>query len=66
MYFKPLVLNKLLDHNITSIGTVIKGKIGRIGKELFDIKYRGNFSTTCHFEMEKKDSCLTTYSVVTK
>ena len=55
----------LLERDITTVGTVQKGRIG-FPSELFDNKGRENFSTTCHFEADKKNMCVTTYTVQTK
>ena len=57
--------NWLLDQNITTVGTVQKGRQG-IPDELFDTTNREIFSKTCHFEKGKKDLCLTSYTVKTK
>ena len=48
----------LLDQNITTVGTVQKGRQD-IPDELFDTTNREIFSETCHFEKDKKDLCLT-------
>ena len=50
--------NWLLDQNITTVGTVQKGRQG-IPDDLFDTTNREIFSKTCHFKNDKKDLCLT-------
>ena len=57
--------NWLLDQNITTVGTVQKGRQG-IPDKLLDTTNREIFSKTCHFEKDKKDLCLTSYTVKTK
>ena len=57
--------NWLLDQNITTVGTVQKGKQG-IADELFDTTNREIFSKTCHFKKDKKNLSLNSYTVKTK
>ena len=57
--------NWLLDHRIATVGTLQKGRSG-IPSELFDTQNREIFSATFHFETEKKNICLTSYTVKTK
>ena len=65
LYTSTECVNWLLDQNITTVGTVQKGRQG-IPDELFDTTNREIFSKTCHFEKDKKDLCLTSYTVKTK
>ena len=55
----------LLTRNITTVGTVQKGRHG-IPQELFDAKGREKFSVTCHHKEREKDMCITSYTVTTK
>ena len=57
--------NRLLDCGIATVGTLQKGRSG-IPYKLFDTQNREIFSTTCNFEKEKKNICLTSYTVKTK
>ena len=57
--------NSLLDRSIATVGTLQKGR-SRILSELFDTQNREIFSATCHFEKEKKNIWLTSYTVKTK
>ena len=57
--------NWLLDRSIAIVGILQKGRSG-IPSDLFDTQNREIFSTTCHFEKEKKNICLTSYTVKTK
>ena len=57
--------NWLLDRGIATIGTLKKGRSGR-PFEIFDIPNREIFNATCHFEKEKKNIYLTSYTVKTK
>ena len=52
----------LLEKDITSVGTLKKGRIG-ILDELFNTRNREIYSATCHF---KKDITLTSYTVKKK
>ena len=65
LYTSIECVNWFLDQNITIVGTVQKEKQG-IPDELFDTTNREIFSKTCHFEKDKKDLCLTSYTVKTK
>ena len=53
LYTSIKCANWLLDQNITTVGTVQKGRQG-IPDELFDTTNREIFSKTCHFENNKK------------
>ena len=57
--------NRLLDCGIATVGTLQEGRSG-IPYKLFDTQNRDIFSTTCNFEKEKKNICLTSYTVKTK
>ena len=57
--------NSLLDRSIATVGTLQKGR-NRILSELFDTQNREIFSATCHFEKEKKNIWLTSYTVKTE
>ena len=56
--------NWLLDHGIATVGTSQKGRSG-IPPELFDTQNREIFNVACHFEKEKKNICLTSFTVKT-
>ena len=57
--------NSLLNRSIVTVGTLQKGR-SRILSELFDTQNREISSATCHFEKEKKNIWLTSYTVKTK
>ena len=57
--------NWLLDGFIATVETLQK-KRSRIQSDLFDTQNREIFSATCHFEKEKKNICLTSYTVKIK
>ena len=60
------IANWLLEKNITTIlVTVQKGRLG-FPEEVFDTKNLEVLSKTWHFEKDKKDSCLSLYTVQTK
>ena len=65
LYTSTESTNWLLDHGIATAGTLQKGRNG-IPSNLFDTQNREIFSATCHFEKEKKNICLTSYTVKTK
>ena len=54
MYTSVELSKWLLTRNITTVGTVQKGRHG-IPHELFDVKGREKFSVTCHYEEKEKD-----------
>ena len=56
--------NWLLDCGIATAGILQKGR-SRIPLDLFDTQNKEIFSASCHFE-EKKNVCLTSYTVKTK
>ena len=55
--------NCFLAWDITTVGTFPKVSIPA---ELFDTKSRDEFSATCHFEQDKNNICLTSYTVKTE
>ena len=57
----------LLSKKITNLGTMDTNRIG-IPDELKNPKHqkREQFSTTCHFEKDRKHLCINTYNVSTK
>ena len=55
----------LLTRNITTVGTVQKGRHG-MPNELFDVKGREKLSVTCHYKEKEKHVCTTSYTVATK
>ena len=59
------VANWLLERNMTTVGTVLKNRVG-IPPQVFDTKNCKLFSKTFHFEKEKKDLYLTSYTVQSK
>ena len=65
LYTSTESTNWLLDRGMATIGTLKKGRSGR-PFELFDIRNREIFNATCHFEKEKKNIYLTSYTVKTK
>ena len=65
LYTSVEIANWLLEKNITNVGTVQKGRVG-FHEEVFDTKNRELSSKTCHFEKDKKDLCLSSYTVQTK
>ena len=65
MYTSVGIANWLLEKNIAIAGTVQKGTVG-FPEEVFDTKNHEVLSKTCHFEKDKEDSCLFSYTVQTK
>ena len=65
LYISIESTNWLLDRGIAAVATLQKGRSG-ILSELFGTKSREIFSATCHFEKEKKNICLTSYTVKAK
>ena len=65
LYTSIGMTNWLLDRKITIVGTVQKGRQG-VPSQLFDTNGREIFNTSCHFEKEHKNLCLTSYTVNTK
>ena len=65
LYSNVEIANWLLEKNITIVGTVQKGRVG-FPEEVFDTKNREVLSKTFHFEKDKKDLCLSSYTVQTK
>ena len=59
------LLNQLLAWDKKFVGTLQKRREA-ILSELFNAKDRDEFSATCHFEKDKKDICLTSYTVKIK
>ena len=57
--------NWFLDRGIATVGTLRKGR-SRIPSDFFDTQNREIFSATCYFEEEKKNICLTSYTVKTR
>ena len=57
--------NWLLDRGIVTVGTLQKGR-RRIPSDLFETQNRDIFSANFHFEKEKKNIFLTSYTVKTK
>ena len=55
----------LLTKNITTIGTVQKGR-HEITHELFNVKGREKISVTCHYKEKEKDMYITSFTVTTK
>ena len=54
--------NWSLGQNIISVGTLQKDRVG-IPQQVFDTNDCEVLSKTCHFKKEKKDLCLTSYTV---
>ena len=65
LYISVEIANWLLEKNIAIVGVVQKGRVG-FPREVFDTKSREVLSKTCHFEKNKKDLCLSSYTVQTK
>ena len=65
LYTSVEIANWLLEKNITNVGTVQKDRVG-FHEEVFDTKNRELSSKICHFEKDKKDLCLSSYTVQTK
>ena len=65
LHNKVEIANWLLEKNITNVGTVQKGRAG-FPEEVFDTKNRDVLTKTCNFEKDKKDLCLSSYTVQTK
>ena len=65
LYTSVEITNWLLEKNITIVGTVQKGRVD-FPEEVFETKNREVLSKTCHFEKDKKDLCLSSYTVQTK
>ena len=63
MYTSVELSKWLLTRNITTLGTIEKGRHG-LPHELFDVKGREKFSVTSHYE--ERDMCITSYTVTTK
>ena len=57
--------NWLLDCGIAAVGTLQKRRNG-IPSDFFSAQNREIFSGNCYFEKEKKNICLTSYTVKTK
>ena len=57
--------NWLLAGSIATVGALQKGSSG-IPSDIFDTQNKEIFSATCHFEKEKKNIYLTSYTVKTK
>ena len=65
LYTSVEIANWLVEKNMTVVGTVQKGRVG-FPEEVFDTKNREVLSKTCRFEKDKKDLCLSSYTVQTK
>ena len=65
LYTSVEIANWLLEKNITIVGTVRKVRVG-FPEEAFDIENREVLNKTCHFGKDKKDLCLSSYTVQTK
>ena len=65
LYTSVEIANWLLEKNITIVGTVRKVRVG-FPEEAFDTENREVLNKTCHFEKDKKDLCLSSYTVQTK
>ena len=65
LYTSTESINWLLDRGIATVGTLQKGRSG-IRSDFFGTQNREILSATCHFEKEKKNICLTSYTVKTK
>ena len=65
LYTSVEIANWLVEKNITIVGTVQKVRVG-FPEDVFDTKNREVLSKTCHFEKDKKDPCLSSYTVQTK
>ena len=65
LYISIKSTNWLLDRGVATVGTLQKGRSG-IPFDLFDTQNREIFSAACHFEKEKKNICLTSYTVKIK
>ena len=65
LYTSFEIANWLLEKNIAIVGSVQKGRVD-FPEELFDTKIREVLSKICHFEKDKNDLCLSSYTVQTK
>ena len=65
LYTSVEIANWLLEKNIAIVSSVQKGRVG-FPEEVFDTKIREVLSKTCHFEKDKKDLCLPSYTVQTE
>ena len=65
LYTSVEIANWLLEKNITIVVTVQKGRVD-FPEEVFDTENREVLSKTCYFEKDKKNLCLSSYTVHTK
>ena len=65
LYTSVEIANRLFKENKNIVCTVPKDKVG-FPEEVIGTKNREVLSKTCHFEKDKKDLCLSSYTVQTK
>ena len=65
LYSSAEIANWLLQKIITIVGTLQKCRLG-FPEKVFDTKHPEVLTKTCHFEKDKKDLCLSSYTVHAK